>query len=203
MLSSRKEANVQRALEELAEFGSDRVAGVSCHVGKADDRKRLLSETLKRFGGRVDFLVSNAASNPFFGHTLDCSEDAWDKIFDTNLKAAFLLTKEIVPTMLKTGGGSIVFTSSIGAYTPLAVTINSYFLYTYKQMAFKPCMFKGLGPYSVSKTALLGLAKALSAELAPNGIRVNCVAPGVVPTKFASAVSHKGFMYTTFLPTCV
>ncbi|CAH0398752.1 unnamed protein product [Chilo suppressalis] len=92
------------------------------------------------------------------------SEEAWDKIFDVNVKSSWLLTKEAYPELIKRGGGNIVFVSSIAAYNPIFP----------------------LGPYGVSKTALLGLTKALAAELVHDNIRVNGVAPGIIATKFAS-----------------
>uniref|UniRef100_A0A3Q2PX97 Dehydrogenase/reductase (SDR family) member 4 n=1 Tax=Fundulus heteroclitus TaxID=8078 RepID=A0A3Q2PX97_FUNHE len=108
--------------------------------------------------GGIDILVSNAAVNPFFGNIMDSTEDVWDKILSVNVKSAFLLTKLVVPHMEKRGGGNVIFVSSVAA----------------------------LGPYSVSKTALLGLTKALAPELAQSNIRVNCVAPGIIKTRFSS-----------------
>ena len=73
MISSRKEANVSKALEELKtdpEIQEDQVQGLTCHVGKAGDRERLVKETVNSFGG-LDYLVSNAAANPAFGPALD------------------------------------------------------------------------------------------------------------------------------------
>jgi len=167
MISSRKRSNVESAVKTLqSEFG-DKIAGQRCHVGHAEHRQSLLDMTIQRWGG-VDILVSNAAVNPYFGMTIDCPEEAWDRIFDTNVKASFLLSKLCVPEIRKRGGGNVVFVSSIAAYTPIP----------------------GLGPYSISKTALLGLTKALSSELACDSIRVNCVCPGVVKTKFSSALTE-------------
>ena len=103
---------------------------------------------------------------------LECSEDAWDKIFDVNVKSSFLLAKSVVPHMLKQGKGSIVFISSIGGYHPIPMIM----------------------PYSVSKTALLGLTKALSFELGPDNIRVNCIAPGIIDTKFAGALTSNEYI---------
>lgn len=165
MISSRKEANVAKAVAELESEGLE-VAGRVCHVGKAGDRESLLSNTVDRFGG-LDILVSNAAVNPYFGPTLGCPEEAWDKIFDVNIKSAFLLFKSCVPLFEARGGGSAVFVSSIGGFVPIPA----------------------LGPYSVSKTALFGLTKALASEVAQDNIRVNCIAPGIVKTKFASALT--------------
>eukprot|EP00088_Acartia_fossae_P059717 TRINITY_DN7117_c0_g1_i1.p1 TRINITY_DN7117_c0_g1~~TRINITY_DN7117_c0_g1_i1.p1 ORF type:complete len:291 (-),score=62.37 TRINITY_DN7117_c0_g1_i1:324-1157(-) len=165
VISSRKEANVQSAESELRSSGLD-VTGTVCHVGKEDDRRKMLDLAVQKYGG-LDILVSNAAVNPFFGRALDCPEDMWDKIFDINVKTAFLLFRDCVPMMEERGGGSAVFISSIGGFQPIPF----------------------LGPYSVSKTALLGLTKCLAAETANDNIRVNCVAPGLVKTKFASALT--------------
>ncbi|KAM4809110.1 dehydrogenase/reductase SDR family member 4-like isoform 1-T2 [Rhinophrynus dorsalis] len=162
LLSSRKQQNVDRAVKELREQGLD-VDGTVCHVGKSEDRERLVETAVQRFGG-VDILVSNAAVNPFAGSILESSEEVWDKILDVNVKATFLLVKLLVPKMQERGGGSIVIVSSIAGFTP----------------------FPGLGPYSVSKTALLGLTKALAPELSPLNIRVNCLAPGLIRTKFST-----------------
>jgi len=165
VISSRKEKNVLRAVDELKALDLD-VTGTVCHVGNAADRSKLINLTTETYGG-LDILISNAAVNPFFGNILDCPEDAWDKIFDINVKTAFLLFRDCVPLMKERGGGSAVFISSIGGFQPINL----------------------LGPYSVSKTALLGLTKALAVETAPDNIRVNCVAPGIVKTKFASALT--------------
>jgi len=168
MISSRKKNNVKNALEELQkEYGVNKVQGLVCHVSKSDDRTNLIQETIKIFGG-IDILVSNAATNPASGSVLDCEEEVWDKIFDVNVKSAFLLTKEVAPHLISRGGGSIVYVSSIAGVNPIPM----------------------LGAYSVSKTALLGLTKVVAMDLAENNIRVNCIAPGIVKTKFASALTE-------------
>ncbi|KAG8455426.1 hypothetical protein GDO86_001567 [Hymenochirus boettgeri] len=164
LLSSRKQKNVDRAVHELRNEGLN-VEGTVCHVGNSEDRKRLVDTALQLFGG-IDILVSNAAVNPFFGNILDSSEEEWDKILDINVKATFLLVKLVAPKLQERGGGSIVIVSSVAGFSP----------------------FPSLGPYSVSKTALLGLTKALAPELYPLNIRVNCLAPGLIRTKFSSAL---------------
>lgn len=166
VVSSRKQSNVDEAVKLLKTEGIKDVLGVTCHVAKQSDRKKLFDETMKTFGG-IDILVSNAAVNPAVGSVLDSSEEVWDKIFDVNVKSSYLLAKEVKPFITQRGGGSIVFISSIGGYQP----------------------FDLLGAYSVSKTALFGLTKAASLDLAKENIRVNCVAPGVIETRFSSAVS--------------
>lgn len=164
VVSSRKEEKVKKAAAQLSSQGLD-VMGTTCHVGKAEDRANLLKLVVEKMGG-IDILVSNAGTNPIMGQVLDTPENAWDKIFDINLKSAFLLTKEVVPYLEKRGGGSIVYVSSIGAYQSFPV----------------------LGAYSVSKTALVGLTKAVAQQVAPLNIRVNCIAPGIIKTKFSEAV---------------
>uniref|UniRef100_A0A8C5MWT6 Dehydrogenase/reductase SDR family member 4 n=1 Tax=Leptobrachium leishanense TaxID=445787 RepID=A0A8C5MWT6_9ANUR len=164
LLSSRRKQNVERAVQELQQEGLD-VEGTVCHVGKKEDREKLVDLAVQRFGG-IDILVSNAAVNPFAGNIIDSTEEVWDKILDINVKATFLLVKLVVPKMRERGGGNIVIVSSVAGYTP----------------------FPTLGPYSVSKTALIGLTKALAPDLLPLNIRVNGLAPGLIRTKFSSVL---------------
>ncbi|XP_077982208.1 dehydrogenase/reductase SDR family member 4-like [Glandiceps talaboti] len=164
VISSRKQNNVDKAVETLKSENLS-VSGMVCHVGKPEDRTKLLQSAAEKSGG-IDILVSNAAVNPSFGPILDTTEKVWDKIFEINVKVAFFLSKEAIPYMEKRGGGSIVFVSSIGGY-------NSFEL---------------IAPYSVSKTALLGLTKAMAPQCATMNIRVNAIAPGVIKTKFSQAI---------------
>ncbi|XP_032199773.1 dehydrogenase/reductase SDR family member 4 [Mustela erminea] len=164
VVSSRKQQNVDRAVATLQGEGLS-VTGTVCHVGKAEDRERLVATAVSLHGG-IDILVSNAAVNPFFGNLMDVTEEVWDKILDINVKATALMTKAVVPEMEKRGGGSVVIVASIGAYFP----------------------FPGLGPYNVSKTALLGLTKNLARELDQRNIRVNCLAPGLIKTSFSQVL---------------
>lgn len=164
VVSSRGQANVDKAVA-LLQSQSIQVTGTTCNVGKGEDREKLVQTTLDQCGG-IDILVSNAAVNPFFGNIMDSTEEVWDKILSVNVKSAFLMTKLVVPHMVKRGGGNVVFVSSVAGYQPM----------------------QALGPYSVSKTALLGLTRVLAPELAHSSIRVNCVAPGVIKTRFSSAL---------------
>lgn len=164
VVSSRKADKVNQATSRLAAQGLD-VIGAPCHVGKPEDRASLIKLAVEKLGG-IDILVSNAGMNPVMEPVLNTPEDAWDKIFDINVKSAFLLTKEVVPHLEKRGGGSIVYVSSIAAYQSMPL----------------------LGAYSVSKTALLGLTRAVAEQVAPLNIRVNCIAPGIIKTKFSQAL---------------
>jgi len=161
VVSSRKEDNVKKAVDELQKEGL-KVLGVPCHVGNADQRAALLKTAEEKFGG-LDILVSNAAVNPAATLVLDTPESAWDKIFEINVKCAFLLSKEAMPMIEKRGGGSIIYISSIAGYQAMPL----------------------LGAYSVSKTALLGLTRAAAEQCAPYNIRVNCICPGIIKTRFS------------------
>jgi len=127
----------------------------------------LVGTALNKFG-RIDILVNNAGINPHFGNLLDVSESTWDKLFDVNVKAGFLLSKLVVPHMEKQGGGNIVFNASIAGYVP----------------------FQGIAAYSVSKTAVIGLVKALAISVGNLNIRVNGIAPGIVKTEFSKALTE-------------
>ncbi|XP_074653710.1 dehydrogenase/reductase SDR family member 4-like [Tubulanus polymorphus] len=164
VICSRKQANVDAALEVLkAERLGLEVMGVTCHVSQKEDRQKLLTKTQEHFGG-IDILVNNAGTNPQYGDMLESTtEDNWDKIFDTNVKSAFFLTQETVPYMKNRGGGSVIFVASITAFNPM----------------------EWIPVYSVSKTSLVGMTKALAPSCAKRNVRVNCIAPGIIKTKFS------------------
>lgn len=163
MVSSRRQQNVDETVLQLKQEGLT-VAGCVCHVGNPEHIKRLIEATCEAFGERIDVLVSNAAVNPAAGPILEMPDAAIDKILDINIKSAILLTRAVLPHMQR--GGNVIFVSSFTAFNPSAP----------------------LGMYAVSKTALVGLTKALAGELGPQGIRVNCIAPGFVPTHFSQAL---------------
>merc|ERR1712168_199408 len=164
MVSSRKIDKVSAAVDDLKSKGVI-CEGIPCHVGSPVDRQALVDATVEKFGG-IDILVSNAAANPHMGSILDCDEGSWDKIFDVNVKSALMLTQLCVPHMIERDGGAIVYVTSIAGYVPINL----------------------LGAYSVSKTALLGLTKVVSTAVCDENIRVNGIAPGIIKTKFSSAL---------------
>lgn len=164
VISSRKQAKVDQALENLRKDNLE-CHGLVCHVAKSKDRSKLIEETVQKYGG-IDILVSNAATNPSFGPIFDIEEDAWDKIFETNVKSTFFMIKQALPHLEKRKNPSILIISSIAAYAP----------------------FPLIAPYSISKTALVGMTKAMAPQCASLGIRVNCIAPGVIKTGFSKAL---------------
>ncbi|XP_055055461.2 dehydrogenase/reductase SDR family member 4 isoform X1 [Misgurnus anguillicaudatus] len=175
VVSSRRQTNVDKAVS-LLRSKNIKVTGTTCDVGNAEDREKLINMTVEQCGG-VDILVNNAAMIQYIENILDSTEDVWDKIFGVNVKSQFLLTKLVVPYMEKRGGGSVVFVSSVAGYMPI----------------------QGLGVYSVSKTALLGLTRALAPDLAHSNIRVNSVAPGLIKTPFSSMLWENENLLNGFL----
>lgn len=163
-MSSRKESNIEKAVEQLRNEGLS-VCGVKCHASHAKHRSRLIETALQTFGG-IDIVVPNAAVNPEVGPVLECSEFAWTRLFDVNVKAAFMLTKEVWPHLKARGSGNIVYVSSIAGYQPWST----------------------IGAYAVTKTTLMGLTKAVSQSAASDNVRVNCIAPGIVETKFSKVL---------------
>lgn len=161
VVSSRKQDAVDEAAKAIADETGHEAVGIACHVGKADEREALIAKTVERFGA-LDVLVNNAAVNPVFGPCLQVEEEAFDKIFDVNVKAPFELAKLAHPHLEKSGKGSIVNLSSIGGVSP------------------EPF----LGVYSSSKAALIALTKVMAKEWGPD-IRANAICPGLVKTKFA------------------
>src|SRR5262249_41051067 len=117
--------------------------------------------------GRIDVLVNNAGTNPVFGPPEAIDERAWDTIMTTNVKSAFFLSVMVREAMLERGeGGSIVNVSSIGGLQASDV----------------------LGGYSISKAAVIMLTQVLARSWGRDGIRVNCIAPGLIRTEFSRAL---------------
>jgi NAD(P)-dependent dehydrogenase (short-subunit alcohol dehydrogenase family) len=141
------------------------VAAIAAHAGEMAQLRELVEKTVAAFGG-IDILVNNAATNPVFGPSLECSEAALDKILQINVKAPFELAKMVHPSMKARGGGSVINISSIAGISP----------------------DPGLGMYSVSKASLNMLTKVLAKEWGPDGIRVNAICPGLIKTKFSEAL---------------
>ena len=136
-----------------------------CHVGNKDHRLKLISETVKVFGG-IDFLIPNAAVSTHMGNFLDATDIQISKMWDINYKSTFLLIQEAMPELRKRPGSTIVILSSYAAYSVSSV----------------------IGHYSITKTALVAMTKALAQELLQENIRVNGLAPGLIKTKFSSGL---------------
>ena len=164
VLASRKLPDLEGVAEEVRSLGR-RALAVSAHNGKMEDLADLVKRSVEEFG-RIDILVNNAATNPMFGPVINSDEGVWDKIMSVNLKGCFFLSKMVCEEMQKTGGGRIINISTVGGLKPDI----------------------GLGIYSISKAGLIMMTKVLAHEWAVFNIRVNCIAPGLIQTKFSEAL---------------
>jgi dehydrogenase/reductase SDR family protein 4 len=163
VLASRKKAPLETVAAEVQALGAKALA-LPTHVGRPDEARRLIAETVQRCG-RIDVLVNNAATNPVFGPTVVADETAWDKVFEVNVRGPFVLCRAASERMVAQGGGAIVNVASVAGLRPMP----------------------GLGIYGISKAALIHLTRTLARELAP-AVRVNAVAPGLVDTDFSKAI---------------
>lgn len=166
VISSRKADVCEQVAGELKSEGFDAIA-IPCHVGKKDDLQNLVDKTIETWG-KIDVLVCNAATNPVYGPTAEMTDEAWGKIMDTNVKGTFWLTNMVLPGMAERGEGAVVLLSSIAG-----IRGNTT-----------------IGTYGVSKAAEAALARNLAVEWGPKGIRVNSIAPGIVRTDFAKALTE-------------
>jgi len=124
-----------------------------------------LVETAVESYGRVDILINNAARS-FMRPLMELREDGWDKIFNVNCKAVFLLSRAVAKIMADQGGGKVVNITTVGAVRGGA----------------------GMGVYHASKAALSMLNKCMAVEWAPLNINVNAVGPGLTKTAFSQPI---------------
>jgi NAD(P)-dependent dehydrogenase (short-subunit alcohol dehydrogenase family) len=164
VLASRKQADLERVAEQIRNAGGD-VLAMAAHTGDMEAVTAVVEKAIATFGG-IDVVVNNAATNPHFGPILTAEDSHWDKILDVNVKGYFRVVKACVESMRARGGGKVINMSSVAGLEP------------------QPMM----GVYSISKAAVLMLTRVLAAELAPDNIQVNAIAPGFVRTKFSAAL---------------
>jgi NAD(P)-dependent dehydrogenase (short-subunit alcohol dehydrogenase family) len=142
---------------------------VPCDVSASGEVSQAVESVVSKYGG-VDILVSNAGVQ-LYGDVVTTTEDEWDRLMGINLKGCFLVSKFVVPHMIKRGGGAIVILGSVQSMTAISNSVA----------------------YVVSKHALLGLTRAMSLDYASKGIRVNCVCPGTIDTpmlRWAASLSE-------------
>ncbi|WP_380873162.1 short-chain dehydrogenase [Sphingomonas sp. DBB INV C78] len=165
VISSRK----QDACDEVAAAINARHRGaaiaVAASISSKEALQNLVDETRAQLG-RIDVLVCNAASNPYYGPMAGITDEQFRKIFDNNVLANHWLINMVAPEMRERKDGSIIIVSSIGGLTSSST----------------------IGAYNVSKAADFQLARNLAAEFGADNVRVNCIAPGLVRTDFARAL---------------
>src|SRR4051794_26622803 len=165
MLTSRKQSGLDEAAAGIAEaVPGARLATFAANAGDPDQAEKCVAACVERFGA-LDVLVNNAATNPVMGATIDADLPAWDKTFQVNVRGTFVWSQLAWRSWMRAHGGSIINLSSIGGLRGDAA----------------------IGVYNTTKAAIAHLTKILAVELAP-GVRVNCIAPGLVKTDFARAL---------------
>lgn len=166
VVSSRKPAACEEVVSSInAAYGEGRAITIPANISSKDDLRNLATQATKEFG-KIDILVCNAASNPYYGPMGGIADEQFRKILENNIVANHWLIQFVAPQMIEREDGAIVIVSSIGG------------------LRASP----DLGAYCISKAADLQLARNLAAEYGPNNVRVNCIAPGLVRTDFARAL---------------
>ena len=161
-ICSRKADACAETEADLARSGIE-VLAMPCNVSRKEELQALVDATRARWG-RLDIVVANAATNPYYGPLTGIGDEAFDKIFANNLKSVLWLAGMTLPGM--TAGGSFILVGSIGGI--IANTV--------------------IGAYGMSKAAGHHLVRNLAAEWGPKNVRVNAIAPGLIKTEFARAL---------------
>ncbi|MDQ7958237.1 MAG: SDR family oxidoreductase [Rhodocyclaceae bacterium] len=164
VITSRKADACAAVVDQIRSEGLEATA-IACNISRKDEVLGLVDQTEKVYG-TVDVLVCNAAVNPYYGPMSGISDEAFSKVMDVNIRSNLWLVNRTAPGMAAKGGGSVVIISSIAGLTGSRV----------------------LGAYGISKAADMSLARSLALEWGKQGIRTNCIAPGLIKTDFAKAL---------------
>src|ERR1700761_7141526 len=166
VISSRKQDVCDQVTKEINDrFGKGTAVAIAANISSKENLQHLVDESTRTFG-KIDVLVCNAASNPYYGPLGGISDEQFRKILDNNIVANNWLISMVVPQMIARKDGSIIIVSSIGGLKGSTI----------------------LGAYAISKAADMQLARNLACEYGKHNIRVNCIAPGLIKTDFAKAL---------------
>jgi NAD(P)-dependent dehydrogenase (short-subunit alcohol dehydrogenase family) len=163
MVAARTASEIEAVAQELRDKGGEAKSQVT-DLTLSDQIEALVESTRQGFG-RIDILVNNAARS-FLRPLLDLREDGFDKIFDTNVKGTFLLSRAVAKVMKEQGGGRIINITTVGA-------VRGGML---------------MGAYHASKAAVKMLTMCMATEWAPHNILVNAVGPGLTRTHFSQPI---------------
>nr|XP_039251735.1 tropinone reductase-like 3 [Styela clava] len=167
VVSSRKQKNIDRAVDELNSIGV-KVLGIQCDVADSEQRKNLIEKTMKDLGS-INILVQNAGVNPHLFNIMETPGSVLDKIYGLHIKANFQFVQEIFPHMAKSEHqGSIILTSTIVGYTSQHIP----------------------GAYAITKASISAMVRAFMAELMNQNIRINCLSFGGIDTLFFQKVQQ-------------
>jgi NAD(P)-dependent dehydrogenase (short-subunit alcohol dehydrogenase family) len=176
VVASRKAESCERVAASIREAGGRAVAR-ACHIGELEQIEATVGWIGETFG-RLDILVNNAATNPYFGPVTGTSPEAFQKSVDVNVRGYFFTTVHASALMRRGKGGSVVNIASISGVVPGPQQ----------------------GIYSITKAAIISMTKVFAAECAATGIRVNAILPGIVDTRFSAALVSDSDMLAQYLP---
>jgi NAD(P)-dependent dehydrogenase (short-subunit alcohol dehydrogenase family) len=159
VVGARREAELAALVREIKADGGEALA-LAGDVRSEQYAKDLVAAAVKTFGG-LDIGFNNAGTIGPAGASVEIAEKDWSDALAVNLTSAFLGAKQQIPAILKQGGGSVIFTSTVLGHT---------------------AGFPGVAAYAASKAGLIGLTQTLAAEYGPQGVRVNAILPGAVDT---------------------
>ena len=162
--AARRQAELDRLVEEIEASGGQAVA-LAGDITDERYAEALVETALTRFGA-LDVALNNAGVIGMTAPAPEITAEAWRATIETNLTGAFLCAKHQIPALLKTGAGSLTFTSTF-----VGVTLG----------------LPGMAAYAAAKAGLLGLTKVLAAEFGPQGLRVNALLPGGTDTPMGQA----------------
>ena len=164
IVSSRKIDACEQVVKEITNAGG-LASAFECNISNKNSCQELITFAKKKYG-KIDILVCNAASNPYYGNLADIPDESFEKIMNNNVKSNLWLCKNVIPHLKKNKSGSIIIISSIAGLQGV----------------------ENLGAYSISKTADIGLIRSLAVELGKYNITVNGLCPGIIKTDFAKAL---------------
>lgn len=176
IIASRKQEDLDAAAKSISEDTGGTCVGWACHTGTEADIDALFAKLKAEFG-RCDILVNNAATNPYFGPSIDMEMRAFDKTFEVNVRGYFMMCQRAGRMMVEQGGGSIINVASIAGFSPGLMQ----------------------GAYSMTKAAVISMSKVFAKELGSANVRVNALCPGVVDTKFASTLINTPEIHDAFI----
>ncbi len=164
VISSRNQEPCDEVAAGIRDKGGEAIA-ITCRISDKAQIENLVAKTREQWGG-IDILVCNAAINPHYGSLEALTDQVFERMMTNNVLSNLWLSKLVAPDMKAKRDGSIIFISSIGGLKSSTV----------------------IAMYGVTKAADIALCRSLAAEWGPDGIRVNCIAPGLVVTDFARAL---------------
>jgi NAD(P)-dependent dehydrogenase (short-subunit alcohol dehydrogenase family) len=176
IVSSRKVESCEAVVAAIRDAGGSAEA-MACHIGEMAQIEAVFA-AIEQKHGRLDILVNNAATNPYFGPIVDTDLSSFQKTLDVNIRGYFYSSVNGVKLMTKNGGGSIVNVASVNGVIPGDMQ----------------------GIYSITKAAVISMTQAFAKECAQSGVRVNALLPGATDTKFASALVHNPEVLNKMMP---